>query len=107
MSLLVKRSPKKDIVSYWYLFLPDKSFSPLQSSVPDLLNHNNNKIRQQSLLIVSEFLNHSTQFLALAEHQDKPSSYTSLSTALAQALDVLHHKIFSCLDGLTGVYTQT
>jgi len=102
MALLVKRSPKKDIVSYWYLFLPDKSFSPLQTSVPELLSHANNKIRQQALLIVSEFLNHSKQFLALAEHQDKASSYTSLSTALAQALDALHHKIFSCLDDLTG-----
>lgn len=106
MAFLVKRSPKKDIVSYWYLFLPDKSFSPLQSSVPDLLSHSNNKIRQQALLIVSEFLNHSKQFLALAEHQDKATSYTSLSTALAQALELLHQKIFSCLDDLTGTTDQ-
>jgi len=90
LGLLAKRVPKKEVVSFWFLFLPDRCYSPLSSSVTSLCLHHNKRVRQHALSIMAEFLNHSGQFLALAQHSDKTTSYTSLSTALAVSLATLH-----------------
>jgi len=95
LGLVAKRVPKKEVVSFWFLFLPDRSYSPLSSSVTSLCVNHTKKIRQQALSIMAEFLNHSGQFLNLAQHSDKTTSYTSLSTALAVSLSSLHRTLLS------------
>jgi hypothetical protein len=45
------------------------------------------------LLCPVDFLTHSVQFLALAQHQERAASYTALSTALAISLHSLHMKL--------------
>jgi len=95
LGLVAKRVPKKEVVSFWFLFLPDRSYSPLSSSVTSLCVNHTKKIRQQALSIMAEFLNHSGQFLNLAQHSEKTTSYTSLSTALAVALASLHRTLLS------------
>ena len=57
----------------------------------------NKKVRYQALAILTDFLSHSAQFLALAQHSDKVTSYTSLSTALAAALLALHRLLLARL----------
>jgi len=95
LGLVAKRVPKKVVVSFWFLFLPDRSYSPLSSSVTSLCVNHNKKVRQQALSIMAEFLNHSGQFLNLAQHSEKTTSYTSLSTALAVSLTGLHRTLLS------------
>jgi len=95
LGLVAKRVPKKEVVSFWFLFLPDRSYSPLSSSVTSLCVNHNKKVRQQALSIMAEFLNHSGQFLNLAQHSEKTTSYTSLSTALALSLSSLHNTLLS------------
>jgi len=95
LGLVAKRVPKKEVVSFWFMFLPDRCFSPLSSSVTSLCIHQNKKVRQQALSIMAEFLNHSGQFLNLAQHSDKTTSYTSLSTALAVSLASLHSTLLA------------
>jgi len=95
LGLVAKRVPKKEVVSFWFMFLPDRCYSPLSSSVTSLCVHHNKKVRQQALSIMAEFLNHSGQFLNLAQHSDKTTSYTSLSTALAVSLASLHKTLMA------------
>jgi len=90
LGVIVKRFAKKDVVSFWFLFLSEPSFSPLSGSLTELLDHMNKRVRYQALAILTDFLSHSAQFLALAQHSSKVTSYTSLSTALAAALLTLH-----------------
>ena len=97
LALIAKRIAKKEVVSFWFLFLPDKSFSPLSSSVTELCSHSNKRVRLQTLAILAEFLNHIGPFLALAQHSDKTTSYTSLSTALASSLATAHRLILDRL----------
>ena len=97
LALIAKRIAKKEVVSFWFLFLPDKSFSPLSSSVTELCSHSNKRVRLQTLAILAEFLNHIGPFLALAQHSDKTTSYTSLSTALASSLATTHRLILDRL----------
>eukprot|EP00092_Neocalanus_flemingeri_P101336 GFUD01129574.1.p1 GENE.GFUD01129574.1~~GFUD01129574.1.p1 ORF type:complete len:911 (-),score=287.76 GFUD01129574.1:124-2856(-) len=97
LGLVAKRVPKKEVVSYWFLFLPDRCYSPLSSSVTSLCTHHNKRVRQQALSIIAEFLNHSGQFLALAQHTEKTTSYTSLSTALAVSLATMHTTLLARL----------
>ena len=97
LGVIAKRFPKKDVVSFWFLFLPDSSYSPLSSSLADLAVHYSKKTRYQALAILTDFVSHSAQFLALAQQSSKPSSYTSLSTALAQALLSLHRLVLARL----------
>jgi len=95
LAVIVKKCRKKPVVSYWFIFLPDKCFCPLQTGVTELIRHPSKKLRITACHIITDFLAHTTQFLALAQHQDKDTSYTSLSTALSQALTKLHHILFS------------
>ena len=97
LALITKRIAKKEVVSFWFLFLPDQSFSPLSSSVTELCGHTNKRVRLQGLAILAEFLNHIGPFLALAQHSDKTSSYTSLSTALATSLANTHSIVLARL----------
>ena len=102
IGLIAKRVNKKEVVSFWFVFLPDKSFSPLSGSVSDLICHQNKKIRLQALNIMTDFLNHLAPFLSLAQHSVKPTSYTSLSSALATSLLTLHTNIIARLDQQLG-----
>ena len=97
IGIIAKRLPKKEVVAFWFLFLTDPSFSPLSGSMMDLLEHGQKKARYQALAILTDFLSHSAQFLALAQHSEKASSYTSLSTALARAILSLHQTLLSRL----------
>ncbi|XP_023319652.1 uncharacterized protein LOC111694846 [Eurytemora carolleeae] len=90
VDVLVKKCHKKDIVSYWFIFLPDKCYCPMQNGISSLLSHPCKKLRMASINILVDFLNHSHQFLALAQHQEKDTSYTSLSSALALSMLNLH-----------------
>ena len=90
LGIIAKRFPKKEVVAFWFLFLSDPSFSPLSGSMTDLIEQGQKKARYQALAILTDFLSHSAQFLALAQHSEKASSYTSLSTALARAVLSLH-----------------
>jgi len=89
----VVKCHKKEVVSFWYIFLPDKCFCPIQNGVSVLLRHPMKKVRTVAINIMVEFVNHSHQFLALAQHQDKGGSYTSLSAALALSLLHLHRTL--------------
>eukprot|EP00088_Acartia_fossae_P039609 TRINITY_DN4123_c0_g1_i11.p1 TRINITY_DN4123_c0_g1~~TRINITY_DN4123_c0_g1_i11.p1 ORF type:complete len:943 (-),score=161.07 TRINITY_DN4123_c0_g1_i11:371-3199(-) len=95
LGIIVKKCHKKPVVSYWFIFLPDKSFCPLQTGVTELLRHPSKKLRVSACHILTDFIAHTTQFLALAQHQDKGTSYTSLSTALSLALYKLHQVLFN------------
>jgi hypothetical protein len=97
LGLVAKRFPKKDVVSFWFLFLSADSFSPLSGSLMDLMEHQNKRVRYQTLAILTDFLGHSGQFLALAQHQAKATSYTSLSAGLASALMTLHRLLLARL----------
>ena len=97
LALIAKRIAKKEVVSFWFLFLPDKSFSPLSSSVTELCCHSNKRVRLQALGILAEFLSHIGPFLALAQHSVKITSYTSLSTALAVSLATAHRLLLEKL----------
>lgn len=90
IGLIAKRCSKKEVVSYWFLFLSCPSFSPLSSSLAGLLENPNKRVRYQALATLTDFSLHSAQFLALAQHSTKASSYTALSTALAASLLALH-----------------
>jgi Domain of unknown function (DUF4042) len=50
-------------------------------------------IQQTQFFFPADFLTHSVQFLALAQHQERAASYTALSTALAISLHSLHMKL--------------
>ena len=75
LTSIVRRCHKKDVVSFWYIFLPDRSFCPLRSGVADLLGHPAKKNRMAAIGILVEFLNHCQQFLALAQHQVDDNAY--------------------------------
>ena len=83
------------MVAFWFVFLPDKSYSPLSGSVTDLVNNQNKRVRIQALNIMADFLNHIGPFLSLAQHSAKPTSYTSLSSALSSISSL--HEAFSRL----------
>ena len=86
IGLVAKKMTKKEVVRFWFLFLPDKSYSPLSGSVADLVHDGNKRIRLQSLAIMAEFLNHIGPFLSLGQWSQKPTSYTSLSSAISSSV---------------------
>jgi len=102
ITVIVKKCQKKEVVSFWFIFLPDRSFCPLKGGVSEVLSHHVKKLRMVAINIMIEFLQHSNQFLALAQHQDKDSSYTSLSTALALSLLNLHKILLARLKDSLG-----
>ena len=102
LNLIAKRIPKKEVVAFWFVFLPDKSFSPLSGSVTELISHQNKRIRIQALSIMADFLNHIGPFLSLAQHSQKPTSYTSLSSALSSSVSGLHAAVLSRLGHQLG-----
>ena len=69
ISLFVKNAGKKEVVSFWYIFLPDRCFCPVQRGVSELMHHQSKKMRMLVTTILVDFLTHSKQFLALAQHQ--------------------------------------
>jgi len=95
IACIVKKCHKKAVVSYWFVFLPDTSFCPLQSGMTHLLRHPYKKLRISACHVLIDFLFHSSQFLALAQHQEKDTSYTSLSSALSNSLNELHNVLLS------------
>jgi hypothetical protein len=52
LNTIVKKCPKKDVVSFWYVFLPDRCFCPLSAGVADLLIHPAKRIRQLAVSIL-------------------------------------------------------
>jgi hypothetical protein len=52
LNTIVKKCPKKDVVSFWFVFLPDRCFCPLNAGVADLLSHPSKRIRQLAASIL-------------------------------------------------------
>ena len=102
IGLIVRRIAKKEVVAFWFVFLPDKSYSPLSGSVTELVTNQNKRVRIQALNIMADFLNHIGPFLSLAQHSAKPTSYTSLSSALSSSVTSLHEAVLSRLSHQLG-----
>ena len=102
IGLIARRIAKKEVVAFWFVFLPDKSYSPLSGSVTELVNNQNKRVRIQALNIMADFLNHIGPFLSLAQHSAKPTSYTSLSSALSSSVTSLHEAVLSRLSHQLG-----
>ena len=51
IGLIARRIAKKEVVAFWFVFLPDKSYSPLSGSVTELINDQNKRVRMQALNI--------------------------------------------------------
>jgi hypothetical protein len=52
LNTIVKKCPKKDVVSFWFVFLPDRCFCPLNAGVADLLVHPVKRVRQLAVAIL-------------------------------------------------------
>ena len=52
LNAIVKKCPKKDVVSFWFVFLPDRCFCPLTAGVADLLGHPAKRVRQLAASIL-------------------------------------------------------
>ena len=102
LGLVTRRLAKKEVVAFWFVFLPDKSFSPLSGSVTELFNNQNKRVRIQALNIMADFLSHIGPFLSLAQYSAKPTSYTSLSSALSSSITRLHEAVISRLSHQLG-----
>jgi len=92
LGLVAKRVPKKEVVSFWFLFLPDRSYSPLSSSVTSLCVNHTKKIRQQALSIMAEFLNHSGQFLNLAICKEE-KEFSKLCSVVSDSWDLVESSL--------------
>ena len=102
IGLIARRIAKKEVVTFWFVLLQDKSYSPLSGSVTDLVNNQNKRVKIQALNIMADFLNHIGPFVSLAQHSAKPTSYTSLSSALSSSITSLHEAVLSRLSHQLG-----